>query len=75
MKLDDIKDFLNELSNDPALLDSDSTIIEATIHEIIRAEKKYSYGLDLTTQNNRHDEIERIVLNSLEAASNENKKD
>lgn len=75
MKLDDIKDFLNELSNDPALLDSDSTIIEATIYEIIRAEKKYSYGLDLTTQNNRHDEIERIVLNSLEAASNENKKD
>lgn len=74
MCLDNIKEFLQQISNDASLLENDHDIIDNTIHEIIRAEKKYSYGLDMTTQHNRQDEIERIVLTAIEAVNNENKK-
>lgn len=74
MKIDEIKNYLSQLKENPELLDEDSSIIEMTINDIIRAEKKYSYGLGVTTQQDRQEEIEKIILNAIERNINENKK-
>ena len=74
MNIDEVKKYLNELTDKPDLLDSNLSIHELTIHEIIRAEKKYSYGLDNTTSSARQAEIERIVLLGIGKYNNEDKK-
>ena len=74
MKIDEIKNYLSQLKENPELLDEDSSIIEMTINDIIRAEKKYSFGLGVTTQQDRQEEIEKIILNAIERNINENKK-
>ena len=73
MNIDDVKKFLSELKDKPELLDSDLSIHESTIIEIIRAEKKYSFGLEHTTPSARQEEIERIVLQGIESYNNEDK--
>lgn len=72
MDFESIKNLLTEFSENPDLLDKEEDIIEGTIHDIIRAEKKYSFGLDMTTQHDRQNEIERIILTAIEKMNNEN---
>lgn len=74
MDINEIKSFLSDLKDNPELLDAGVSIHESAIHEIIRAEKRYSYGLDLTTEDDRRIEIEKIVIDNLEKYNNENQK-
>lgn len=75
MNFDEIKNYLGKLKESPELIEGDLSIIETTIHEIILAEKKYSYGLEKTTSTARQAEIERIVIKGLEKYKHENQKD
>lgn len=74
MSFDDVKGYLEELKSNPDLLDSDFSILDSTIFDIILAEKKYSYGLEKTTVTARQAEIEHIITQSIEALKNENEK-
>ncbi|ASM97272.1 TPA: hypothetical protein I7750_09600 [Vibrio vulnificus] len=74
MNFEEVKDFLNQVKDSPELLDIDLSVHEKTINEVIRAEKKYLFGIEHTTKSARLEEIEKILLKSIESLNNEDQK-
>lgn len=72
MNVDDFKSYLEKVKENPEIIDNDYSLIESIIHNIILAEKKYTYGLEKTTAATRQTEIERIIIQGLEEYKNEN---
>ncbi|PTB31093.1 hypothetical protein [Photobacterium phosphoreum] len=72
MNYEEIKILFNQWKDNPQSLETEISIYQQTINEVIRAEKTCLYGLEHTTDSARQELIEKIIVKAIEKNNNEN---
>ena len=61
MNVDEIKEFLKQAKDDPALVARDADDIDRVLLGVIKLEKKHLYGIGTTSAARRREEIEKYL--------------
>lgn len=66
MTPDEIKEFLRQAKEDPAVLARDADALDRILLGVIKLEKKHLYGIGTTSAARRREEIERYLDEELQ---------